>query len=186
MSIVRLLVSVAALALFGLVAVAAMSLLFSVQVRFDQEAELEMKGPEAPRMSPTVVVTVVPSSSAQAREELLPMAAREAQRMAHPATTGAADVITASIQPLTLTPAELSELLGLSPEPAPRIAPDAKLAVGTSTVADDGSLRDARPVSVSDLIKAAPTPAPDDDSFTSVRINRAGSGPSVHRVPRER
>jgi Flp pilus assembly protein CpaB len=50
----------------------------------------------------------------------------------------------------------------------------------------DHSVHEARQVGVSDLIKAAPTPEPDDDRFTLVRINRPGTGPTVHRVPKER
>jgi len=178
MGIVRLLVRAGILALFVLAAVVVMTVLFSVQVRFDQQAELQMKGLEASRTPITVTVTASPS--AEAHEESL--AAREARRTADPATIGAADAITASIQPPALIPAQVNELLGIGnpTEPTARIAADTKLAEG----AVHRSPGDARPVNVSDPIKAAREP--DDDRFASVRINRPGTGSSVHRVPRER
>ena len=44
MSFVRLLVRGGILAMFGVVAVVAMTILFSAQIRFDQAAELQIRG----------------------------------------------------------------------------------------------------------------------------------------------
>ena len=55
MSIVRLLVRGGILALFGIAAVVAMTFLFSVQIRFDQAAELQIRGLAPPRAAPTII-----------------------------------------------------------------------------------------------------------------------------------
>ena len=55
MSIVRLLVRGGILALFGIGAVAAMTILFSAQIRFDQAAELQIRDHTTPRAAPTIV-----------------------------------------------------------------------------------------------------------------------------------
>jgi hypothetical protein len=55
MSIVRLLVRGGILALFGIAAVVAMTFLFSAQIRFDQAAELQIRGRATPRAAPTII-----------------------------------------------------------------------------------------------------------------------------------
>ena len=55
MNFVRLLVRGGILALFGIAAVVAMTFLFSAQIRFDQAAELQIRGHSTPRAAPTIV-----------------------------------------------------------------------------------------------------------------------------------
>jgi hypothetical protein len=117
MDIVRLLVRVGILALFSLAAIVVMTVLFGAQIRFDRQAEIEIRGLDAPNAAPARIVAVAGGSSAHAGEE-------------H----------TVSAMPS---------------------AP-------------------ARPYPKAD-------PGIDDDSqFASVRINRPGAEPSIHRVPKER
>jgi hypothetical protein len=50
---------------------------------------------------------------------------------------------------------------------------------------DDHRVNAAQQVGVSGPVKTEPTPA-DDSQFVSVRVNRPGAAPSIHRVPKER
>jgi len=120
MDIVRLLVRVGILALFGLAAIVVMTVLFGAQMRFDRQAEVEIRGLDAPNAAPARIVAVAGSASAHAGEE-------------H----------------------------AVSAMPSARASR-------------------ARPYPKAD-------PGIDDDSqFASVRINRPGAEPSIHRVPKER
>jgi hypothetical protein len=69
MDIVRLLVRASILALFSLAAIVIMTVLFGAQMRFDRQAEIEIKGIDAPNAAPARIVTVAGSSSAHAGEE---------------------------------------------------------------------------------------------------------------------
>jgi hypothetical protein len=159
MSFVRLLVRGGILALFGIAAVAAMTILFSAQIRFDQAAELQIRGHTTPRAAPTIVTAAhdlfaeagearaSPSDSPSTPSEALPLEA------------------TASIKPLVyrldhpLLDARESRALAAEPSLTP-------------------------PASVPDLIETSPPKA--DPRFTSVRVTRPGVEPTVYRVPRER
>jgi len=117
MGIVRLLVRVGILALFGLAAVVAMAVLFGVQIRFDQQAELQMRGLDGPETA--TIVTVVTGSSAKAGQELASSVSREAPRSNDtPINDGAVSWnATASIQQLVLMPEQADELMGSPPAP---------------------------------------------------------------------
>jgi hypothetical protein len=67
MSFMRLLVRGGILALFGIAAVVAMTILFSAQIRFDQAAELQIRGHTTPRAAP-IVVTAAHGLFAEAGE----------------------------------------------------------------------------------------------------------------------
>jgi len=120
MGIVRLLVRVGILALFGLAAVVAMAVLFGVQIRFDQQAELQMRGLDGPET--TTIVTVVTGSSAKAGQELASSVSREAPRSNDTPVGGGAVSwnATASVRPLVLMPEQVDELMG---SPAPQAEP---------------------------------------------------------------
>jgi hypothetical protein len=120
MDIVRLVVRVGILALFSLAAIGAMTVLFGAQIRFDRQAEIEIRGLDAPNAAAARIVAVAGSSSAHAGEEHTVPAMPSAR--------------------------------------ASRARPYPK--------ADAG--------------------ADDDSQFASVRINRPGAEPSIHRVPKER
>src|SRR5262245_33143464 len=69
MDIVRLLVRVGILALFSVAAVAVMTILFGAQMRFDRQAEIEVRGLDASNTAPARIVTVGGGYSAYAGEE---------------------------------------------------------------------------------------------------------------------
>jgi hypothetical protein len=120
MDIVRLLVRVGILALFSLAAIGVMTVLFGAQIRFDRQAEIEIRGLDAPDAAPARIMAVAGSSSAHAGEEHTVSAmpsARASRARPHPEADAGAD---------------------------------------------------------------------DDSQFASVRINRPGAEPSIHRVPKER
>jgi len=133
MDIVRWLVRVSILALFSLSAIVIMTVLFGAQMRFDRQAEIEIRGLGAPSTAPGRIVTVAAGDMAYA-QKLLP-----------PPTTETLSLI--------------------------------------ERRSDDHHLNTAQ--RVSDPVKTEPTPE-DDSQFVSVRVNRPGAAPSIHRVPKER
>ncbi len=269
------------LVLFGFAAIVVMTILFSAQMRFDRQAELQIKGIEEPRTTASMTVTAAAGTSAEASEETQPLPAQETEPNTDPRLIGEgeAEDATASARLTPLTPAQIAGLIGVTPplETSARTAPKATPAEGKSAVtipigksesafdasaadrrvdvvltrqpadgvavndvvvqnarvlavdrsadieggehastnavtlevdtedaqklilatkigalsliqreSGDRSVHEARPVSISDLIKDAPPPEQDDGRFTLVRINRPGAEPTVHRVPKER
>jgi hypothetical protein len=132
MDIVRLLVRLSILAVFSLSAIVVMTTLFGAQMRFDRQAEIEIRGLDAASTEPARIVTVAAGDTAYAQRLL-------------PSTT---------------------ETLALSERGS-----------------DDHRLNAAQ--QASGPVKTEPTPE-DDGQFVTVRVNRPGAAPSIHRVPRER
>jgi hypothetical protein len=133
MDIVRLLVRLSILAVFSLSAIVVMTTLFGAQMRFDRQAEIEIRGLDAASTEPARIVTIAAGDTAYAQRLLLP--------------------------PTT-------ETLSLSERGS-----------------DDHRLNAAQ--HASGPVKTEPTPE-DDGQFVTVRVNRPGAAPSIHRVPRER
>jgi hypothetical protein len=138
MGIVRLLVRVGILALSGLAAVVVMVILFGVQIRFDQQAELQIRGLDGPATAPATIVAVTAGTTAKADEELASSGAREARRSDDTPISGGAVSrnATASVQPLVFTPEQVNELTGMTspPEPRARTTPEPRLAEGKKAV----------------------------------------------------
>jgi hypothetical protein len=132
MDIVRLLVRLSILAVFSLSAIVVMTTLFGAQMRFDRQAEIEIRGLDALSTGPARIVTVAAGDTAYA-QRLLPSA---------------------------------TETLSL-----------------IERGSDDHRLNAAQ--QASGLVKTQPMPE-DDGQFVTVRVNRPGTAPSIHRVPRER
>jgi hypothetical protein len=72
MDIVRSLVRVSILALFSVAAIVVMTILFGAQMRFDRQAEIEIRGLDAPRSAPARIVTIAGGDTAYAQNLLLP------------------------------------------------------------------------------------------------------------------
>jgi hypothetical protein len=133
MDIVRSLARVSILALFSLAAIVIMTVLFGAQMRFDRQAEIEIRGINAPRPASPRIITVAAGDVAYAQK---------------------------------LLPAPTTETLSL-----------------IQRGSDDHRLSPSQQVDVSAPVKAEPE---DDSQFASVRVNRLGAAPSIHRVPKER
>jgi hypothetical protein len=133
MDIVRSLARVSILALFSLAAIVIMTALFGAQMRFDREAEIEIRGVDEPRPASPRIITVAAGDAAFAQK---------------------------------LVPAPTTETLSL-----------------IQRGSDDHRVGSAQQVDVSAPVKAEPE---DDSQFASVRVNRLGAAPSIHRVPKER
>jgi len=131
MDIVRLLVRVSILAVFSLSAIVAMTTLFGAQMRFDRQAEIEIRGLDAASTGPTRIVTVAAGDTTYA------------QRLLPPPTTETLSLIERG--------------------------------------SDDHRLNAAQQAS-----SPVETTPEDDSQFVTVRVNRPGAAPSIHRVPRER
>jgi hypothetical protein len=160
MSFMRLLVRGGILALFGIAAVAGMTILFSAQIRFDQAAELQIKGHTTPRAAPMIVTAAhgLFSDSGEARaspgDNLSSRGEEEVSREA-----------AASLKPLVhRLDHPISDPLESRAQTVERLP---------------------RSASASELIEAGPPPKA-DSRFTSVRVNRPGAMPTVYRVPKER
>jgi len=133
MDIVRSLARVSILALFSLAAIVVMTVLFGTQMRFDRQAEIEIRGLAAPNTAPARIITVAAGDAAYAQK---------------------------------LLPAPTTEALSL-----------------IQRGGDDHRPSSSQQVGVSAPVKAEPE---DDSQFASVRVNRLGAAPSIHRVPKER
>ena len=72
MDIVRSLVRVSILALFSVAAVVVMTILFGAQIRFDRQAEMEIKGLATPSSAPARIVTIAGGDAAYAQNLLAP------------------------------------------------------------------------------------------------------------------
>ncbi len=161
MNFVRLLVRGGILALFCIAAVAAMTILFSAQIRFDQAAELQIRGHTVPRAAPMIVTAAhgLFADSGEARaspgDNLSSGGEEEVSRDA-----------TASFKPLVH-----------------RL--DHPLSDPLESRAQSVDRSPTRPASVSEPIEAGPPPNA-DSRFTSVRVTRPGAEPTVYRVPKER
>ena len=161
MSFIRLLVRGGILALFGIAAVAAMTILFSAQIRFDQAAELQIRGHTTPRAAPMIVTAAhgLFADTGEARaspgDNLSSGGEEEVSRDA-----------TASFKPLVH-----------------RL--DHPLSDPLESRAQAVDRSPTRPASVSEPIEAGPPPNA-DSRFTSVRVTRPGAEPTVYRVPKER
>ena len=161
MSFMRLLVRGGILALFGIAAVAAMTSLFSAQIRFDQAAELQIRGHTTPRAAP-IIVTAAHGLFADTGEAR----ASPGDNLSSGGEEEVSRDATASFKPLVhrldyplLDPLESrAQAVDRSP---------------------------TRPASVAEPIEAGPPPKA-DSRFTSVRVNRPGATPMVYRVPKER
>ena len=132
MDIVRSLVRISILALFSLSAIVVMTFLFGAQMRFDRQAEIEIRGLDAPSTAAARIVTVAAGDTAYAQK----------------------------LPPPTAETFSLIERRS-----------------------DDHRLNAAQ--QVSDPVRAEVAPE-DDSQFVTVRVNRPGAAPSIHRVPRER
>jgi hypothetical protein len=132
MDIVRSLVRISILALFSLSAIVVMTVLFGAQMRFDRQAEIEIRGLDALSSAPARIVTVATGDTAYAQRLL-------------PSTTETLSLIERG--------------------------------------SDDQRLNAAQ--EASSPVKTEPTPE-DDSQFVTVRVNRPGAAPLIHRVPRER
>ena len=156
MSIIQLLVRGGILALFGIVAVVAMTILFSAQIRFDQAAELQIRGHTTPRGA-SPIATAAHALLAEAGEARASpgnnLSSRGEEAIPPEATTRPL------VQRLDYPLIDASEPSAREPSLTP-------------------------PVSVADLIETSPPKA--DSRFTSVRVTRPGAEPTVYRVPRER
>jgi hypothetical protein len=71
MDIVRLLVRLGILAVFSLSAIVVMTTLFGAQMRFDRQAEIEIRGLDAASTEPARIVTIAAGDTAYA-QRLLP------------------------------------------------------------------------------------------------------------------
>jgi hypothetical protein len=72
MDIVRLLVRIGILALLSVAAIVVMTILFGAQMRFDRQAEIEIRGLDAPRSAPARIVTIAGGDTAYAQNLLPP------------------------------------------------------------------------------------------------------------------
>jgi len=131
MDIVRSLVRISILAVFSLSAIVVMTVLFGAQIRFDRQAEIEIRGLDALSSAPARIVTVAAGDTAYA------------QRLLLPPTTETFSLIERG--------------------------------------SDDQRLNAAQ--QASGPVKTTPE---DDSQFATVRVNRPGAAPSIHRVPKER
>ena len=127
MDIVRSLVRISILAVFSLSAIVVMTVLFGAQMRFDRQAEIEIRGLDALSSAPARIVTVAAGDTAYAQ----------------PSTTETLSLIERG--------------------------------------SDDQRLNAAQ--QASGPVKTTPE---DNIQFVTVRVNRPGAAPSIHRVPRER
>jgi hypothetical protein len=161
MNFVRLLVRGGILALFGIAAVVAMTFLFSAQIRFDQAAELQIRGHSTPGAAPTIVTAAhgLFADSGEARASpggnLFSRGEEEVSREA-----------TASFKPLVH-----------------RL--DHPLSGPLESHAQAVDRSPTRPASLAEPFEAGPLPKA-DSRFTLVRVKRPGAEPTVYRVPKER
>ena len=72
MDVVRSLVRVSILALVSVAAIVVMTILFGAQMRFDRQAEIEIRGLDAPKSAPARIVTIAGGDTAYAQNLLLP------------------------------------------------------------------------------------------------------------------
>lgn len=161
MSFVRLLVRGGILALFGVVVVTAMTILFSAQIRFDQAAELQIKGHTTPRAAPMIVTAAhgLFSDPGGARASPGDTLSLRGEEEVLRETTASFKPLVQRLDHLLTDPLESrAEAMHRSP---------------------------TQPASVSESIEAVP-PLRADSRFTSVRVSRPGAEPTVYRVPRER
>lgn len=161
MSFVRLLVRGGILVLFGVAAVVAMTILFSAQIRFDQAAELQIKGHITPRGAPTIV-TAAHGLFAEAGEARASpgdnLSSRGEEEALRDETASFKPLLHRLDHPLSNPPESRVEAVHRSP---------------------------TQPASVSASIEAVPSLGT-DSRFTSVRVRRPGAEPTVYRVPKER
>jgi len=156
MSFVRLLVRGGILALFGVVVVTAMTILFSAQIRFDQAA-----GHTTPRAAPMIVTAAhgLFSDPGGARASPGDTLSLRGEEEVLRETTASFKPLVQRLDHLLTDPLESrAEAMHRSP---------------------------TQPASVSESIEAVP-PLMADSRFTSVRVSRPGAEPTVYRVPRER
>lgn len=104
MDIVRLLVRVSILALFSLSAIVAMTILFSEQMHFDRQAEIEIRGLDASSAAPARIVTVAAGDTAYAQKLLPPSTAetlieRRSDDHRRTAAQQASDPVKAELRP---------------------------------------------------------------------------------------
>jgi hypothetical protein len=161
MNIMRLLVHGGILALFGIAAVVAMTFLFSAQIRFDQAAELQIRGHATPRAASMIVTAAHGLFSNTGETRASPgdnLSSRGEDEVLREAT--------ASLKPLVY-----------------RL--DHPLSDPLESRAQAADRSPTRTTSVSEPIEAGPPPKA-DSRFTSVRVTRPGAEPTVYRVPRER
>jgi hypothetical protein len=161
MNFVRLLVRGGILALFGIAAVVAMTVLFSAQIRFDQAAELQLRGYNMPKGTPTIVTAAhglfTDSGEAHASPSDNP-SSRGEEEVSQEATASFKPLVHRLDQPLSDSLESRAQAVDRSP---------------------------SRPASISEPFGAGPPPKA-DSRFTSVRVNRPGAEPMVYRVPKER
>jgi hypothetical protein len=161
MSFMRLLVRGGILALFGIAAVVAMTILFSAQIRFDQAAELQIRGYSTPRAAPTILTAAhgLFTDSGEARASPGDsLSSRGEEVVSGEATASFKPLVHRLDQPLSDPLESRAQAVDRSP---------------------------TRPASVSEPIEAGPAPKA-DSRFASVRVRRPGAEPTVYRVPKER
>jgi hypothetical protein len=161
MSIMRLLMRGGILALFGVGAVIAMTILFSAQIRFDQAAELQIRGHSTPRAAPTIVTATHSLFADSGEARASPgdnLSSRGEEEVSREAAVGVKPLVHRLDQPLS-DPLE-SRLQAVDQSPT-------------------------RSAIVSEPIDAGPPPKA-HSRFTLVRVSRPGAEPTVYRVPKER
>src|SRR5215467_12403946 len=72
MDVVRSLVRVSILAVVSVAAIVVMTILFGAQMRFDRQAEIEIKGLATPSSAPARIVTIAGGDAAYAQNLLAP------------------------------------------------------------------------------------------------------------------
>jgi hypothetical protein len=161
MSFIRLLIRGGILALFGIAAVAAMTILFSAQIRFDQAAELQIRGYTTPRGAPMIVTAAHGLFSDTGEARASPgdnLSSGGEEEVSREATASFKPLVHRLDHPLSDPLESRAQAVGRPP---------------------------TRPASVSELIEAGPPPNA-DSRFTLVRVTRPGATPMVYRVPKER
>jgi hypothetical protein len=161
MSTTRLLMRGGILALFGVGAVVAMTILFSAQIRFDQAAELQIRGHSTPRAAPTIVTAAHSLFADSGEARALPgdnPPSRGEEEVSREAAASFKPLVHRLDQPLSDSLESRAQAVDRSP---------------------------TRSAIVSEPIEAGPPPKA-HARFTSVRVNRPGAEPTVYRVPKER
>lgn len=161
MSFVRLLVRGGILALFGIAAVVAMTFLFSAQIRFDQAAELQIRGHTTPRAAPMIVTAAHGLFSDTGEARASPgdnLSSRDEEEVSRDATASFKPLVHRLNHPLSEPLESRTQAVDRSP---------------------------TWPASLSEPIEAGPPPKA-DSRFTTVRVTRPGAEPTVYRVPKER
>lgn len=156
MSLVRLLVRGGILALFGIAAVVAMTFLFSAQIRFDQAAELQIRGHATPRAASMIVTAAHGLVSDTGETRASPgdnLSLRGEEEVSRDETASLKPLVYRLDQPLSDPLESRAQAVDRSP--------------------------------TQPTIEAGPPPKA-DSRFTSVRVTRRGAEPTVYRVPRER